>query len=180
VARQIKYEWDYLYGSLDVVGGQAHFCQIPAVNQEWDRRHLEDLAMTDQEAIHVLIRDQAGFHLRDGDARLPARVRIIDLPPYCPELNPCEQLWDLDRLPKIISGTRHKRLVRLFEPVQNGESLVRSSFPILKSVRSPSLNGPWSVVLTTKRAAASTPFICCSSAYRSNTWCATAVALNAA
>jgi transposase len=27
--------------------------------------------------------------------RLPARVRIIDLPSYTPELNPCEQLWDL-------------------------------------------------------------------------------------
>jgi transposase len=22
-------------------------------------------------------------------------VRIIDLPPYTPELNPCEQLWDI-------------------------------------------------------------------------------------
>jgi transposase len=95
VSRQIKYEWDYLYGSLDVVGGQAHFCQIPAVNQEWDRRYLEDLAMTHTGAIHVLIRDQAGFHLRDGDPRLPQRVRIIDLPAYCPELNPCEQLWDI-------------------------------------------------------------------------------------
>lgn len=31
-------------------------------------------------AIHVVIRDQAGFHLRDGDFRLPLRVRIIDLP----------------------------------------------------------------------------------------------------
>lgn len=38
---------------------------------------------------------QAGFHLRDGDERLPARVRIIDLPPFSPELNPCEQLWDI-------------------------------------------------------------------------------------
>ena len=46
VTRQIKYEWDYLYGSLDVIGGQAHFCQIPAVNQDWDRRYLEDLART--------------------------------------------------------------------------------------------------------------------------------------
>jgi len=34
--RQIKYEWDYLYGSLDVVGGQAHFCQIPQVGPGWD------------------------------------------------------------------------------------------------------------------------------------------------
>ena len=71
VTRQIRYEWDYLYGSLDVVGGQAHFCQIPSVNQEWDRVYLADLAATDVEAIHVVIRDQAGFHLRDGDERLP-------------------------------------------------------------------------------------------------------------
>ncbi len=95
VTRQIKYQWDYLYGSLDVIGGQAHFCQIPSVNQDWDRRYLENLAATDEEAIHVLIRDQAGFHLRDGDPRLPPRVRLLDLPAYSPELNPCEQLWDL-------------------------------------------------------------------------------------
>lgn len=95
VTRQIKYQWDYLYGALDVIGGQAHFCQIPSVNQGWDRLYLETLAATDVEVIHVVIRDQAGFHLRDGDARLPERVRIIDLPPYSPELNPCEQLWDI-------------------------------------------------------------------------------------
>jgi transposase len=95
VTRQIKYEWDYLYGSLDVVGGQAHFCQIPQVNLGCDRLYLENLAATDPEAVHVVIRDQAGFHLRDGDPRLPARVRIIDLPPYNPELNPCEQVWDM-------------------------------------------------------------------------------------
>lgn len=95
VTRQIKYEWDYLYGSLDVVGGQAHFCQFPSINLEWDHVYLKDLTMTDEEAIHVVIRDQAGFHLRDGDLRLPPRVRIIDLPPYSPELNPCESLWDI-------------------------------------------------------------------------------------
>lgn len=77
VARQIKYQWDYLYGSLDVIGGQAHSCQIPSVNQGWDAIYLKNLEATDPNAIHVVIRDQAGFHLRDGDPRLPARVRII-------------------------------------------------------------------------------------------------------
>jgi transposase len=95
VARQIKYEWDYLYGALSVMGGEAHFAHVPGVSLDWDEGYLRDLAASDAQAVHVLIRDQAGFHLRDGDARLPARVRIIDLPPYSPELNPCEQLWDL-------------------------------------------------------------------------------------
>ena len=95
VTRQIKYEWDYLYGSLGVVSGEAHFAHLPSVSLEWDQSYLCDLAASDPNAIHVLVRDQAGFHLRDGDPRLPPRVRIVNLPPYSPELNPCEQLWDI-------------------------------------------------------------------------------------
>jgi transposase len=95
VTRQIKYEWDYLYGSLGVVGGEAHFAHVPGVSLEWDESYLRDLAASDPDAVHVVLRDQAGFHLRDGDARLPAQVRIVDLPAYSPELNACEQLWDI-------------------------------------------------------------------------------------
>jgi transposase len=95
VTRQIRYEWDYLYGALGAVSGDAHFAHLPGVSLEWDRSYLEDLAASDPGAIHVLVRDQAGFHLREGDPRLPERVRIIDLPPYSPELNPCEQMWDI-------------------------------------------------------------------------------------
>jgi transposase len=95
IARQIKYQWEYLYGALGVVSGEAHFAHLPGVSLEWDQSYLRDLAASDPQAIHVLVRDQAGFHLRDGDPRLPARVRLIDLPPYSPELNPCEQLWDI-------------------------------------------------------------------------------------
>ena len=95
VTRQIRYEWNSLYGSLGVVSGQAHFAHLPGVSLKWDHSYLKNLAASDPEAIHVLVRDQAGFHLRDGDRRLPKRVRIVDLPAYSPELNPCEQMWDV-------------------------------------------------------------------------------------
>jgi transposase len=95
VERQTKYEWDYLYGSLEVVEGQAHFLHLPTVNLDCDALYLEALAASDRDAVHVVIRDNAGFHLREGDPRLPARVRIVPLPPYSPELNPCEQAWDM-------------------------------------------------------------------------------------
>ena len=95
VSRQIKYQWDYLYGALSLIGGEAHFAHVPGVGLDWDASYVRDLAATAPEVTHVLVRDQAGFHLRDGDPRLPAQVRVIDLPPYCPELNPCEQLWDI-------------------------------------------------------------------------------------
>lgn len=93
--KQTKYEWDYLYGSLEVLEGAAHFAHIPSVSLDWDKEYLGNLVRTDPQATHIVIRDQAGFHLRDQDPRLPSQVRIIDLPPYSPQLNPCEQLWDV-------------------------------------------------------------------------------------
>lgn len=95
VERQTKYEWDYLCGSLEVTGGEAHFAHLPTVNLDCDALYLKELAASDPEAVHVVIRDNAGFHLRDGDERLPERVRIVPLPPYSLELNPCEQAWDV-------------------------------------------------------------------------------------
>lgn len=55
----------------------------------------ENLAATDPEAVHVVIHDQADFHLRDGDPRLPKRIRIMYPPPYNPEHNSCKQAWDM-------------------------------------------------------------------------------------
>ncbi len=64
--RLAKYEWDYLYGSLEVTEGQAHFAHLPTVSLGCDALYLEDLAASDPEAVHVVIRDNAGFHLRDA------------------------------------------------------------------------------------------------------------------
>ena len=58
VARQIKHEWDYLYGALSVSGGEAHFAPVPGVSLEWDEACLRDLAASDGEAIHIMIRDR--------------------------------------------------------------------------------------------------------------------------
>ena len=116
VTRQIKYQWDYLYGALSLGGGDAHFAHLPGVSLDWDAGYLRDLAASDPAAIHVLLRDQAGFHLRDGDPRLPERVRIIDLPPYSPELNPCEQLWDI--LKDDLANQVHASIAKLRAAMQ--------------------------------------------------------------
>jgi transposase len=52
------------------------------------------LGAHDPQAPHVLIWDGAGFHPADGTAGLPDNVRLLAFPPYSPELNPVEKLWD--------------------------------------------------------------------------------------
>lgn len=95
VKRQTRYTWDYLYGAMEVVEGNAVFVHLPTVNLECNDLFLREIVKTDPSAQHVVIADQAGFHLRPGDKRVPEGVHIIALPPYSPELNPCEQLWDV-------------------------------------------------------------------------------------
>lgn len=97
VTVQQKYEWEYVYGALEVGGGAGHFMYAPTVDLDCNQAYLAELAASDPASVHVIIYDGAGFHHRDGHAALPANVRIINLPPYSPELNPVEKLWDVVR-----------------------------------------------------------------------------------
>lgn len=94
LAQEQCYEWEYVYGAVEVVEGLAEFQFLPAVSLELSCGFLQQLADSDPQAEHVVIWDQAGFHPRPGDAALPARIHLLPLPPYSPELNPVEGLWD--------------------------------------------------------------------------------------
>lgn len=89
-----RYEWEYIYGAVEVVEGLAQFQYLPSVNLELSRGFLHQIADSDVRAEHVVIWDQAGFHPRTGDPLLPARIHLLPLPPYSPVLNPVEGLWD--------------------------------------------------------------------------------------
>lgn len=94
LAQEQRYEWEYVYGAVEVVEGLAEFQFLPSVSLELSGGFLQQLADSDVQAEHVVIWDQAGFHPRPGVAALPARIHLLPLPPYSPELNPVEGLWD--------------------------------------------------------------------------------------
>ena len=90
-----RYQWGYVYGALEVNGSGAEFTLLPTVSKYATRLHLEQISKSDPESVHVIIWDGAGFHHQDGEADLPENIRLIRLPPYSPELNPIEKLWDI-------------------------------------------------------------------------------------
>lgn len=94
IPQEQRYEWEYVYGAVEVVEGLAEFAFLPSVSLELSRGFLQQLADSDVQAEHVVIYDQAGFHPRPGDRQLPSRIHLLPLPPYSPELNPVEGLWD--------------------------------------------------------------------------------------
>ena len=91
-----RYQWGYLHEALEVDG--AHACELlltPVIDRDVHALFLKQIADTDPTALHVVIADQAGFHLPTDDARIPANLRLLPLPPYCPELNPVERFGGL-------------------------------------------------------------------------------------
>ncbi len=41
----------------------------------------------------MMVLDGAGWHT-GGELKVPDNVRLLPLPPYAPELNPVEHVWD--------------------------------------------------------------------------------------
>jgi transposase len=96
------YQWGYLHEALEVDG--AHRVELlftPSINQDVHAVFLKQIAESDPDALHVIVMDQAGFHMKQEDRRVPANIRVLPLPPYCPELNPAEWFGRVVKAPTV-------------------------------------------------------------------------------
>ena len=63
--------------------------------------HLAEIAATVAAGAHaVLVLDGAGWH-RGDDLVVPPNITLLKLPPYAPELNPVENVWEYFRKNKL-------------------------------------------------------------------------------
>jgi hypothetical protein len=74
---------------------------MPYANAEAMNRHLEDIGKAVAPGAHAaLILDGAGWH-DSQDLVMPENITPIILPPYSPELNSAENLWEYLRKNKL-------------------------------------------------------------------------------
>ena len=66
---------------------------LPWVNAETMSLFLATVAERHANEFIVMVLDQAGWHIAD-ELVVPDNMRLVYLPPYSPELNPAEHLWD--------------------------------------------------------------------------------------
>jgi len=105
------YQWGYLHEALEIDGpNDTQLLFTPSINKDVHALFLQQIAASDPESLHIVIMDQAGFHLKVEDPRMPSNVRTLPLPPYCPELNPVEGFGRLVKAPtvsRLYSSLRH-------------------------------------------------------------------------
>jgi transposase len=92
-----RYDWQYIWAALQVGGGGSEFLYTNRADKDLSGAFLEQIGQRDPGAVHVVIWDGAGFHPENGDSRIPGNVAVLRQPPYSPELNPVERLWDMLR-----------------------------------------------------------------------------------
>ena len=89
----LTHEYTYAYAAVDVQSGVLDTLVLPHVNTDCMQVFLDELAQRHRDEHIVLVVDGAGWH-HCHRLRVPARMHLLFLPPYAPELNPVEHLWD--------------------------------------------------------------------------------------
>jgi hypothetical protein len=89
VLTKLGFKSFYLYSATNHRNGESFSFIMPSVNKNCMQVFINEFVKTIcGEAIIVM--DQAGWH---KDLLIPKNLEIIFLPPYSPELNPVERLW---------------------------------------------------------------------------------------
>jgi nitroreductase len=94
VRRDRRFTWAYLFGAICPARGTGAALVMPTVNIEAMNEHLAEISQcVSVSAIALLILDGAGWH---GSPRLvvPDNIVLLPLPPYAPELNSVETIWE--------------------------------------------------------------------------------------
>ena len=93
VAAQLIREYIYLYGAVSPKDGTCLYLIMPTSNTACFQVFLDVLARKFARQDILLVLDGAPNH-RCCDLTVPDNITLLYLPPYSPELNPKENLWD--------------------------------------------------------------------------------------
>lgn len=87
----------YIFGAVCPARDVGAALVMPYVNTEAMNLHLIEISKTVAPSAHaVVIIDGAGWHIA-RDLAVPGNITLLPLPPYSPELNAQENVWQFLR-----------------------------------------------------------------------------------
>ena len=98
--RQVVREYSYVYAAVAQAVGKMTSLILPRADTQMMNLFLEHVGTTEASYFLVMQVDQAAWH-QAKDLKVPENIRLIPQPPYSPELNPTEHLWEHLREKKL-------------------------------------------------------------------------------
>lgn len=96
VKSQIVRQYTYLYGAFSPKDGICDLLILPSMTIKVMNIFLEEISIRHKDEFIVLFCDKAANHSTKG-IKIPDNIIIFHIPPYSPELNPSENIWDDSR-----------------------------------------------------------------------------------
>ena len=102
MVRDNRHQSAYIFGAICPARGVGAAMITPTANTECMNLHLAEIStQVSADARAVVVCDGAGWHQTGGDLAVPDNILLLHLPPYAPELNPMENVWDYLRANKL-------------------------------------------------------------------------------
>lgn len=92
--RQQQFIATYIYGAVCAASGETFGLILPYTNTQAMQLFLNELSLQVDGNRHIaLVMDNAGWHTAKN-LLVPNNITLVPLPPYSPELNAIEQVWN--------------------------------------------------------------------------------------
>jgi len=96
VKAQLVREFTYAYSATSPKDGQSVSLILPDANTQCMNLHLAEISKRFPEEEIIVVMDGAGWH-KSKALKVPHNLHPLRLPPYCPDLNPQENVWKVLR-----------------------------------------------------------------------------------
>ena len=89
----VSQENTYTYGAVNILDGRFESLVLPHCDTDCMQIFLDEISSRHVGGKILMVMDCAGWH-RSKSLKVPSNMRLCFLPPYSPELNPVEHIWD--------------------------------------------------------------------------------------
>ncbi len=133
---QIIREYTYAYAALSPDDGELDTLILPNMYTSTFSVFLKEVSKRHPDDFILWIHDGAPSH-RSGTLEVPENIRLVEQPPYSPELNPVEHLWEEMREKEFWNASFksmravEKAMVKSLRRLEKDRALVQSmsAFP---------------------------------------------------
>lgn len=133
----LTHEYTYVYGAVDVCTSELDSLILPHVNTARMQLFLDEVSARHPQDHIIMVIDGAGWHRSDA-LKAPENIYLLKLPPYAPELNPIEHVWD-----ELREKFFHNRVFKSLDALEDHLSMALKTMEFDHSTVGSIVSWPW-------------------------------------
>lgn len=141
----LTHESTYAYAAVEPATGMMDALILPHVNTACMQLFLDTVAERHPGERIVMVLDGAPWH-SSKELIAPPNMRLLPLPPYAPELNPVEHLWD-----ELREKCFHNKVFNSLDALEDDLALALLAMENTPAVVESITRWPWIIDALSKR-----------------------------